>query len=73
MIVDVVATVLASGVTFAGLNEHSAIAGNPLHEKVIGLANEPCGVTVMVNVPGCPEATAILAGFGVKVKSAGMT
>jgi hypothetical protein len=73
VIVSVVVMVLASGVTVAGLNVQFASAGNAEQEKLMGLVNEPCGVTFKVNVPGCPAATVILVGFEVKVKLAALT
>jgi hypothetical protein len=66
--VIVVVTVLAFGVRELGLNAHPASAGNPAHEKLIGLVNEPCGVTVSVNVPGCPAVTVLLVGLAANVK-----
>jgi hypothetical protein len=69
VIVAVVVAALELGVTVEGLNEQFAIAGNPVQAKVIGLANEPCGVAVKVNVPDCPAGTDILAGLEAKVKS----
>jgi hypothetical protein len=47
--------------------------GNPLQEKLIGLVNEPCGVTVRVNVPECPAVTVVLVGLEVNEKSAAFT
>jgi hypothetical protein len=73
LIVSFVVTLLVFGVTVAGLNAQLASAGNPLHEKLIVLVNEPSGVTVKVNVPGWPAVTLALVGFEVTVKSAGLT
>ena len=70
VIVSVVVTSLEFGVTEAGLKVQPASAGNPVHEKLIGLVNEPCGVTVSVNVPDCPAVTVALLGLGTTVKSA---
>lgn len=67
--VIVVVTVLAFGVRGLGLNVHPASVGNPVHEKLIGLVNEPCGVTVNMKVPGCPAVTVSLVGRGANVKS----
>jgi hypothetical protein len=47
-IVSVAVTAPEFGVTAAGLNAQLAKAGRPLHEKLIGLVNEPCEVTVRV-------------------------
>ena len=47
---NVVITVAELGVTVAGLNAQLASAGKPLHEKLIGLVNEPCGVTDNVSM-----------------------
>ena len=69
----VLVTVLEFGVTEAGLKVQPASAGSPLHEKVIGLVNEPCGVTVSVNVPDCPAVTVALLGLGDRVKSVAFT
>jgi hypothetical protein len=46
--VSVVVTVPEFGVTVAGLNAQLASAGRALHEKLIGLVNALCGVTVKV-------------------------
>jgi hypothetical protein len=67
--VIVVVTVLAFGIRELGLNVHPASVGNPVHEKLIGLVNDPCGVTVSMNVPGCPAVTVLLVGLGASVKS----
>jgi hypothetical protein len=72
-IVRFVVTVLASGVSVAGLNVQAANAGNPAQEKLIGLTKEPCGVTVTVYVPDCPGFIVALAGFEDKAKSAAKT
>jgi hypothetical protein len=71
VIVSVVVTVLEFGVTEAGLKAQPARAGSPLHVKLIGLVNEPCGVTVNVNVPACPAVVVVLLGLGTTVKSGG--
>ena len=42
---SVVVAVAELGVRVAGLNAQLACAGKPLHLKLIGLVNEPCGVT----------------------------
>jgi hypothetical protein len=73
VIVRVVVTVVVFGVTEVGLNPQPASAGNPVQEKLIGLVNEPCGVTVSVNVPDCPAETVLLVGLAVKAKSAVFT
>ncbi len=70
VIVSVVVTMLEFGVTEAGLKAQVASAGNPVQEKLIGLVNEPCGVTVSVNVPDCPAVIVALLGLGTTVKSA---
>ena len=59
--VSVVFTLLEFGVTEAGLNVQPASAGNPVQEKLIGLVNEPSGITVSVIVPDCPAV--IVAPF----------
>ena len=61
VIVSVVVTSLELGVTEAGLKVQPASAGNPVQEKLIGLVNEPCGVTVNVIVPDCPAVIVALA------------
>jgi hypothetical protein len=71
--VRVLVTVLEFGVTEAGLKAQPASAGSPLHEKLIGLVNEPWGVTVSVNVPDCPDVTVVLVGLKVNVKLAAFT
>lgn len=73
VIVRVLVTVLEFGVTEAGLKVQPASAGSPLHEKLIGLVNEPCGVTVNVEVPDCPALTVVLVGLEVNAKSAAFT
>jgi hypothetical protein len=73
VIVSVVVTVLVFGVTIVGLNPQPARVGNPVQVKLIGLVNEPCGVTVTVNVPECPAVTVVLAGLEVNVKFAAFT
>jgi hypothetical protein len=73
VMVRVLVTVLELGVTEAGLKPQAARAGNPLHEKLIGLVNDPWGVTVSVNIPDCPAATVLLVGLKVTVKLAAFT
>jgi hypothetical protein len=73
VIVNVVVTVLAPGVTCVGLNVQLASAGNPVQEKLIGLGNELCGVTFKVNVPDLPAAMVVLVGLEVNVKSTALT
>lgn len=73
VILSVVVTVLEFGVTVAGLNPQPARAGSPLHEKLIGLVNEPCGVTVTVKVPDCPAVFVILVGVDDSAKSGALT
>lgn len=68
VMVTVLVKVLAFGVTEAGLNVHPASDGSPLHEKLIAVVKEPCGVTVRVNVPDCPAATVALLGVVATVK-----
>jgi hypothetical protein len=68
--VRVLVTVLEFGVTEVGLKVQPASVGSPLHEKLIGLVNEPCGVTVRVNVPDCPAVTVALLGLVTTVKLA---
>ena len=70
VMVRVLVTVLEFGVTEAGLKVQPASAGSPLQEKLIGLVNEPCGVTVSVNVPDCPAVIVLLVGLEVNAKSA---
>ena len=67
VIVSIVVTVLPFGVTEVGLNVQPASAGSPLHEKLIGLVNEPCGVAVSVNIADCPAVTVALLGLGTTV------
>jgi hypothetical protein len=67
--VSVVVTGLAFGVTIAEEKSQPAIAGSPLQERVIALVKEPWGVTVRVNIPGCPAVTLALGGFEARVKS----
>jgi hypothetical protein len=64
---------LELGVTEAGLNEQVASAGSPLQAKLTGLVNEPCGVTVSVNVAVCPAVIVCDAGFALSMKSAALT
>jgi hypothetical protein len=74
VMVTVLVTVLEFGVTEAGLKLQPASAGIPLlHEKLIGLVNEPCGVTVSVNVADCPAVIVLLVGLKVSVKAAAFT
>jgi hypothetical protein len=73
VIVSVVLAGFVSGVIVAGLNAQFAIAGNPLHTKLIGLPNDPCGVAVKVNVPVCPAGMVIVVGVELKVNSAALT
>ena len=73
MIVSAVPTVFVLGVTDAGLNEHVAIAGSPLHEKLTALAKLPCGVTVRLNVAVCPPVIVWLVGVAASVKLDGFT
>ncbi len=68
MIVSVVVAAVELGVTVEGLNAQAACAGNPVQEKLIALANEPCGAAVTVNVPDCPAEMVILVGLKLKVK-----
>jgi len=66
----VVVTALVLGVAVAeGVNVQPAIAGSPPQERVIALVNDPCGVSVRVNVPGCPAVTLALDEVEVSVKS----
>jgi hypothetical protein len=70
VIFSVVVTALALEVTVAeGVNVQPAIAGSPPQERVIALVNGPCGVSVRVNVPGCPAVTLVLDGVVVILKS----
>jgi hypothetical protein len=73
VIVSVVVTVWVFGVTVVGLNPQPASAGNPVQEKLIGLVNEPCGVTVSVNGADCPPVIVLLVGLEVNMKSAAFT
>ena len=73
VMVRVLVAVLEFGVTEAGLKVQPASAGSPLQEKLIGLVNEPWGVTVSVNVPDCPAVTVALVGLEVNAKSAAFT
>jgi len=73
VIVSFVVAVLVFGVTEAGLKVQPASAGSPLHEKLIGLVNEPRGVTVKVEVPDCPAGLVTLLGLEDRVKSAAFT
>ena len=73
VIVSVVVTILLWGVIDAGLNEQVDIAGSPLQEKLIASANEPCGVTVTLNVALCPSAIVWLVGVADRLKFAGFT
>src|ERR1017187_3224276 len=70
VMVRVLVTVLEFGVTEVGLKVQPASVGSPLHEKLIGLVNEPCGVTVSGNVPDCPAVTVALLGLATTVKLA---
>jgi hypothetical protein len=68
-----VAALLEFGVTLAGLNPQPDSAGSPVHVKLIGLVNEPCGVTVSVKVPEFPAVTIALVGLDERAKSAAFT
>jgi hypothetical protein len=70
VIVSVVFRVLEFGVTEAGLNVPPARAGSPLHEKLIAVVKEPCGVTVRANSPDDPAATVKLVLMAASAKSA---
>ena len=54
-VVDTVAPPLAASV--AGVNEHCAVAGNPVQEKVTLLAKPLRGVTCRSSEPGWPGVT----------------
>ncbi len=64
-----VVTVLALGVSVAEVKAQPAIAGSPLQASPIALVNEPCGVSVSVNIAGCPAVTVIVVELEVSVKS----
>jgi invasion protein IalB len=67
---SVAVAVLPLGVTVAeGVKLQVANSGSVPQDKVIALVNEPCGVSVSVNVPGCPAFMLILGGVEVRVKS----
>jgi hypothetical protein len=72
-IVRVLVTELEIGVSVAGLKLHPAPAGTPLQDRLIELVNEPCGVTVKVNVPGDPAVTLALPGLADTAKFAAFT
>ena len=71
--VSVVVTLLAAGVTDAGLNEQVANAGRPPHEKLTAVAMLPCGVTVKLNVAVCPPVIVWLVGVAASMKLDGFT
>jgi hypothetical protein len=66
---NAVVTVLAFGVSVAEVKVQPAIAGSPLQASLIAPVNEPCGVTVSVNIAGCPAVTVIVGELEVSVKS----
>jgi hypothetical protein len=52
-----------------GVKTQVANCGSVPQDKVIVLANELCGVSVSVNLPGCPAFTLVLEGVEVSAKS----
>src|SRR3984885_9883532 len=67
---SVAVTMLAFGVAVAeGLNVQAAMGGRSPQESLIAPVNEPCGVSVSVNVPGCPAVTFERIGAEGSVKS----
>jgi hypothetical protein len=59
LVAGIVATVcvVPGGVTVVGLNEHDCPVGNPEQEKFTAWLKLLIGVTVIVALPLCPEAT----------------
>jgi len=67
---SVAVAVLPLGVIVAeGVKLQLANCGNTPQDSVIALVNEACGVSVSVNVPGCPAFTLVLEGVEVSMKS----
>jgi hypothetical protein len=73
VIVNVVVTVCASGVTGLLLKLQLENAGSPAQLKLIGLVYEPSGVIVNVKVAVWPGVIVADVGLAVTVKSAAFT
>jgi hypothetical protein len=71
VIVRVVVTALAPGVTVAGAKLQLAFKGRPLHAKLTACAKPPAGVTESVDVPDWPGMTDRLAGLALMLKEGG--
>jgi hypothetical protein len=71
LIVKVVVTALAPGVTVAGANVQAASEGRPLQAKVTGCAKPPEGVTETVVVPLWPDVMERLPGLAPSLKEGG--
>jgi hypothetical protein len=71
VIVRVVVTALAPGVTVAGAKVQLASEGSPLHAKLTAAAKPPTGVTESIVVPVWPGVMERLAGLALTVKEAG--
>lgn len=72
VMVSVVVTTPEFGVTEDGEALQVASSGSPLHEKLIGLVNEPCGVIVSVYDAVWPLSTVAAPGFTDTEKSAAL-
>jgi hypothetical protein len=71
VIVRVVVTALAPGVTVAGAKVQLASEGRPVHAKLTACAKPPAGVTESVVVPVWPGVMERLVGLALTVKEAG--
>jgi hypothetical protein len=71
VIVKVVVTALAPGVTVAGAKLQLASEGRLLQAKLTACAKPPAGVTETVVVPVVPAVMERLVGLALRVKEAG--
>jgi hypothetical protein len=73
VIVKVVVTALAPGVTVAGAKVQVASEGRPLHAKLTACAKPPAGVTESVVVPVWPAVMERVAGVALTLKDGATT
>jgi hypothetical protein len=73
VIVNVVVTALAPGVTVAGAKVQLASEGRPLHAKLTAWAKPPAGVTESVVVPVWPGVMERVAGVALTLKDGATT
>lgn len=73
VIVKLLVVALAFVVTVVGLNAQTACTGNPVHEKLIGSENVPCGSTFTPKTAELPADTVAVRGLEDKLKSGVLT